>query len=311
MKVFISWSGKLSQKIAEELKEWIPQVINDIVPYVTSENIQKGDRWLIEIYHELEDTNFGLVCLTRENLKSPWIMFESGAISKNIKNSKVCCLLFDGLNQSEIEKPLSFFQNAEFTKSDYKKLLFSINESLGAKKLKDGILERSFEKWWPELEMKIKKLTEEYFPNPPIKNKDDIIKEIQRTTNYIANTISRLNPNISKDDFDLSLFQEEVALRFVKTEWIHPVRVLVKPVVDNSGKLKKISITHEGIKIEELSNISTRGVEIELLFQSEENESFWAMYFHFYKGQTYFKVDFVELEDEVAENLNETTIWRD
>ena len=161
MKIFISWSGIQSQKIAEELQKWIPQVINSVIPYVTSESIMKGERWSDQIYKELRDSNFGLVCLNKDNLKSPWIMFEAGAISKN-KDSKLICLLFDGLNQNEVGKPLSFFQNTEFNKEDYLRLMKSINESLGEKKLSNNILTISFDKWWPDLESKIKAIIQEH-----------------------------------------------------------------------------------------------------------------------------------------------------
>ena len=170
MKIFISWSGIQSQKIAEELQEWIPQVINSVIPYVTSKSIMKGHRWSDKISKELEDSNFGLVCLNKDNLNSPWIMFEAGAISKN-KDSKLICLLFDGLNQNEVEKPLSFFQNTEFNKEDYLKLMLSINESLGEKKLSDNILTISFNKWWPDLESKIKTIIQEHrSPQPDVKD---------------------------------------------------------------------------------------------------------------------------------------------
>jgi hypothetical protein len=84
MKLFISWSGQLSHQIAKELKEWFPLVINQLEPFVSSESIKKGDRWMIDIYSELEHSNFGVICLTKENLTEPWIMFEAGALSKNI-----------------------------------------------------------------------------------------------------------------------------------------------------------------------------------------------------------------------------------
>ena len=170
MKIFISWSGIQSQKIAEELQKWIPQVINSVIPYVTSESIMKGERWSDQIYKELRDSNFGLVCLNKDNLKSPWIMFEAGAISKN-KDSKLICLLFDGLNQNEVEKPLSFFQNTEFSKKEYLKLMLSINESLGEKKLSENVLTISFDKWWPDLESKIKAIIQEHrSPQPDVKD---------------------------------------------------------------------------------------------------------------------------------------------
>jgi len=87
MKLFISWSGKLSHKIAKELQEWFPLVINQLEPFVSGESIKKGDRWILDIFSELEQSNFGIVCLTKENLLESWIMFEAGALSKNISQS--------------------------------------------------------------------------------------------------------------------------------------------------------------------------------------------------------------------------------
>ena len=62
MKVFLSWSGVKSQKIAIILRDWIPSVIQSVVPYVSSEDIDKGARWSGEIAKELDDCAFGILC---------------------------------------------------------------------------------------------------------------------------------------------------------------------------------------------------------------------------------------------------------
>lgn len=36
MKVFVSWSGELSKKIAEELKKWIPCIIQSATVFYSS-----------------------------------------------------------------------------------------------------------------------------------------------------------------------------------------------------------------------------------------------------------------------------------
>ena len=41
-KVFISWSGDLSKKIAEELRFWLPAVLQFVKPYFTPNDIEKG-----------------------------------------------------------------------------------------------------------------------------------------------------------------------------------------------------------------------------------------------------------------------------
>lgn len=151
MKVFISWSGELSHRVALLLRDWLPDVIHLVEPYVSSEDIDKGSRWFTSIASELEDSKFGIVCLTRDNLTAPWILFESGAISKSIAQSRITPLLID-LNPSELKGPLTQFQATSFCKDDIWKLLESINRSLGQQRLKDALVEKSFTKWWPDLE---------------------------------------------------------------------------------------------------------------------------------------------------------------
>ena len=95
MKVFISWSGNKSHKVALLFREWLPSVIQSVVPYVSSEDIDKGARWSTDIAKELEDSTFGILCVTKENLNAPWLSFEAGALSKTMDKSFVTPFLFD------------------------------------------------------------------------------------------------------------------------------------------------------------------------------------------------------------------------
>ena len=157
MKVFISWSGEPSKKIAEAFRQWIPGVIQAAKPYYTPDDITKGTRWSTEIAKELDASKVGIICLTRNNLNSPWIMFEAGALSKNLEKSKVCPLLFD-LEPSEIEGPLIQFQAAKFSKIEMKKVVKMINLELGDNSLTNEVLDGVFDMWWPKLESQIKEI---------------------------------------------------------------------------------------------------------------------------------------------------------
>jgi hypothetical protein len=67
MKVFLSQSGERSKIIALALRQWLPDVIQSLEPWVSSEDIDAGVRWNNEVTKELSETRFGIICLTREN----------------------------------------------------------------------------------------------------------------------------------------------------------------------------------------------------------------------------------------------------
>jgi len=154
MKVFISWSGNLSKNLAEIFREWLPAVIQAVKPYYTPDDITKGARWNNEISKELEECKVGIICLTRDNLEAPWIMFEAGSLSKNIDKSKVCPVLF-GVDPTDIQGPLVQFQAARFNKEEIKKVVKMINVELGDRGLATEVLDSVFEMWWPKLKEKV------------------------------------------------------------------------------------------------------------------------------------------------------------
>lgn len=78
MKLFISWSGEFSRKVAECLSVWIPTIIQTVEVFYSPDDIAKGENWGNRLSEELEQSNFGIVCLTPENVLAPWIHFEAG-----------------------------------------------------------------------------------------------------------------------------------------------------------------------------------------------------------------------------------------
>ena len=84
MKVFISWSGDTSRMIADEIRKWLPGVLQAVKPYFSPDDIAKGTRWESEISKELEASSVGLLVITPDNIQAPWLMFEAGALAKNL-----------------------------------------------------------------------------------------------------------------------------------------------------------------------------------------------------------------------------------
>ncbi|PEV15749.1 hypothetical protein CN417_00605 [Bacillus thuringiensis] len=155
MKVFLSWSGSESKQLAGIFKDWLPNVLQYIEPYMSAKDITLGERWNNNITDSLEESVFGLIFVTPSNINAPWINFEAGALSKTF-DSRVVPILYNAdvmiLNQG----PLKQFQSAKnLDKDNVLSLIKSINQGSGDFKLDEFRLEKAFEMWWPDLEKSI------------------------------------------------------------------------------------------------------------------------------------------------------------
>ncbi len=145
-----------------------------VQPFVSSENLRKGSRWAIDLARELDETSFGIVCLTSSNQQTPWLLFEAGALSKSLSESQVCTLLLGKLRPSEIKGPLEGFQHTVFNQKDVLKLVQDINAKLGNSSRDVASLERVFNSFWPGLERDV---------NEALKHPQEIVKAPKREAN--------------------------------------------------------------------------------------------------------------------------------
>lgn len=157
--VFLSWSGSLSRAIAVALREWLPNVVRDAVPWLSSEDIAKGAVWNTEIAQQLNRCKVGIIVLTQQNLNAPWVLFEAGALFRSMPNSNVCTLLCDF--KPPVTGPLGQFQATELTETDILRLcktLASVNASSAA----GDRTETWFKKFWPDLAETCEKAKKEH-----------------------------------------------------------------------------------------------------------------------------------------------------
>lgn len=150
MNIFISWSGELSNKVASAFYDWIPNVIQAAKPYISSADIAKGKRWPNELGEKLERINYGIICLTPDNLNAPWINFEAGALGKSLEESFVAPFLFK-LKKADVPWPLAQFQLTSYERGDVLKMVQTIN-NLAPDPLERTRLTTVFERFWPDLQ---------------------------------------------------------------------------------------------------------------------------------------------------------------
>jgi hypothetical protein len=127
------------------LKNWLPKVLPDVKPWVSSYNINAGELWTTAVGKQLASSNMGILCLTEENLQSPWLLFEAGALSKGVNEA---CVIPYCLGVS-VEGPLAQFQAADTSEEGTRKLIESIN--VRGKNIPQRQLSKKFEKCWPDL----------------------------------------------------------------------------------------------------------------------------------------------------------------
>ncbi|MCK5000107.1 MAG: toll/interleukin-1 receptor domain-containing protein [Anaerohalosphaera sp.] len=206
MKVFISWSGDISKKLAEELQTWLNGIIQAVTPYVSSQDIEKGELWDANITQELSDTNIGILCLTRDNLTAPWILFEAGAIAKSAKNARVCPILFGALKKTDLNLPLSRYQGIYFNEKEIKELLVTINSAIEKssgpqQSLPTATLDMLFKTLWPQLEEKVAEIIKASTvagPTEPVRSQQDTLDEMLTLLRKMSSDSERNNSGTSK-----------------------------------------------------------------------------------------------------------------
>jgi hypothetical protein len=196
---------------------------------MSEHDIDAGARWTQQLSETLEASRLGVICLTPENQKSPWILFESGALSKSVEESRLIPFLV-GMVPSDVEPPLSQFQSVQADRVGTLRLLTSIN-SLCDTPLESERLERRFHKWWPDLESQIRDAAAQTNPHFPVRSDRDILSEVLAL-------VRSLNKRTALNAVDIAGRLSQ------KTETVESlIEIDSRPLFDKRGKVKCMPYT--------------------------------------------------------------------
>lgn len=176
MKVFIGWSGERSKALAQALHDWVPLVLHNVEPWVSEADIEAGERWGEVVAKELADSNFGIICVTRENVNSPWVLFEAGALAKTMQGSKVIPLLLD-LEIRDITGPLAQFQAKKVEKPGVSEVINSINQTANGA-VPEARARELFEALWPKLEKEVRAIPKQVAAEKHVRPQHEILEEL-------------------------------------------------------------------------------------------------------------------------------------
>ena len=159
MKIFISWSGTRSHKVAELLSSWLKCVLQASKPWISSD-MDRGIVWFNAVNEALADTSTGIVCLTAENLNAPWILFEAGSLSHGLTDKRVLTFLID-ITSTDVEAPLSQFNHTLPERGSLFSLVKTINGRLGDDKLDSDTLSAVFNTYYPQFKKQFEEIISE------------------------------------------------------------------------------------------------------------------------------------------------------
>jgi len=124
--VFICWSGRRSRRVAKAIAgQWLPEMFQTkVTSFASFTDIEKGEGWFDRLVAELGKADAAVLCLTPENLASPWMHFESGMVSRLGKG--IVFTFFLGSDAGKIQDPLKQIQVTVSTEPDTKRLALKL-----------------------------------------------------------------------------------------------------------------------------------------------------------------------------------------
>lgn len=180
--------------VAEAFDGFLRKVVQATEPWI-SIDIDKGKRWDAEIAASLNEAKAGIICLTSDNLSSPWLLFEAGAIAKAV-DPNVCTFLLD-ISAEQVKLPLGSFQHTRFDRDDVFKLVKRVNQILGEQGVKEvdaKTLEELFDDTWPKFETTLAKARDtQPAAKPAQRGPEELITEVLETVRSIDREVQDLS----------------------------------------------------------------------------------------------------------------------
>lgn len=181
------WAGEASHEAARALKEFLEVVVQG-PRYFISDDIDGGQMWRAVLARQLESSGFGIACLTAESLKSHWLHFEAGALSKAVGKDNVVPYLI-GAKATDVDGPLSDFQMITADEAGTLKLASLLASRIDG--MSSAVTERSFSFVWPNLAKKLTSLAvPSTVPREPVRNDTALIQEVLERVRRLEGFVS-------------------------------------------------------------------------------------------------------------------------
>ena len=130
------------------------------------------------------------------------------------------------------------FQHTNVSKDDTRKLIHTISLAINEEPRPEDQLDRVFEKWWPELETKIKALPPSAEKKDAKRTGDDIVAEVLE---LVVNSVFKAEANSTAQSFADRLLPGTTNLRFSPTS--HACYGGGPPLASFRGNVRVFAVT--------------------------------------------------------------------
>lgn len=275
MKVFISWSKDKSRRLAIATKKFIQNTLGNSIEIFFSPDMYKGTCVDHEIHDNLLKSDKCIVCITSENFKNPWLMYEAGVVygaHYAIPGGGIVIpLLFEHIPDwsSWVDKPLNRYVPIQIRndKNNYKQSRDEFRQFIEELAHASGIEIKNFSKNWntyiKEVQAILKR--EQMIPDACRDLVDQIMKD--NDGNFMV-----VSPEITKDHI---LFHKGFSTSVL-------TKILLHNVMEYQGKRlwffgrrnKKILTSENDDFFKFLSNEGIEnGVDFKCLFPHPKSEA--------------------------------------
>lgn len=177
MKIFISWSGPREQRVAEALRDALPELcVADVQVFVSSKSITKGSNGTSVIEANLDESDYGIVLVSRDNQDAPWLNYEGGWLASRLQRP-VATICLD-LRAGDITSPLAPRQATQFeSEDDMEELLRQIAE-LANPSISTKSFATLLKAVWPEIRDSWERGAQQVVPKQDTRTEHDMLAEI-------------------------------------------------------------------------------------------------------------------------------------
>lgn len=156
VRVFISWSGPRSEKIAEAFEKLITSVFPEMETFLST-SIPSGTDWRLELERNLDASDAIVFCFTPEAVTSGWVMYEAGYMA-----AKEGVLVRPFVYGTDVPDPLSHIQavklNRENVSAFVDDLAAALTPGLAAQSPSTDDHPAGFDKHWPTFDQVVRSL---------------------------------------------------------------------------------------------------------------------------------------------------------